>query len=301
MTYSSRKGLQQVKIWIQASRPRTLTASVIPILLGTTLSRFFVESIDWAIAILTLICGVLIQIGINITNDALDFQRGTDNEQRLGFKRVTYLGLLAPKHVLMGGFICFALAFLCGIPLILHGGWPFLVVLLSSIIFGYLYTGGPYPLAYYGLGDFFTLIFFGVICTTAPFYLQTGFIDFQSILAGLQVGCLATALIATNNLRDIENDEDSGKRTLAVFFGKTFARIEITIMTVIPLLLGSLWSNYGYPYAAWLPFFIVPLVIKNLISIWKEEPSRRFNIFFIRCALTHLLFGILLTLGFLID
>lgn len=290
-------GMEQIKIWIQAARPKTLTAGIIPILIGTMLASHIVGSISWIPALQTLICSILIQIGINLTNDALDFKKGADNDKRIGFKRVTHLGLLAPKHVLMGGFFCFALALLCGIPLIFNAGWPLLVVLLVSILFGYLYTGGPIPLAYYGLGDIFVFLFFGVVCTVTAYYVQTGFIDFKSFLAGAQIGCLATGMIGINNMRDIECDCIAKKRTLAVLFGKTFARSEISIMTLMPLLLGIYWIQTGYLLAGLLPFILVPKMFQNLKFLWKEDPNPRFNDYFIQSTQIHFLFGLLLIIG----
>lgn len=292
--------VNQIKIWILAARPKTLTAGIIPIIVGTVLAWGTLGTIDLVVATQALLCSILIQIGINLTNDALDFQKGADNDKRLGFKRVTHSGLLSPRDVLTGGFFCFALAVLCGIPLIFHAGWPLFLVLIVSIAFGYLYTGGPFPLAYYGLGDVFAFIFYGVVCTATGYFVQVGNIGLKPIVAGSQIGFLATAMMAINNLRDIESDSLAGKRTLAVLFGKTFARIEITLLTCAPLITGLHWIQSGYILASLLPFLLCNTMFQNLRAIWMENPSTNYNGYFVRSAQIHLLFGLLLTVGLLL-
>jgi 1,4-dihydroxy-2-naphthoate octaprenyltransferase len=298
---SSKKGIHPFQIWMLAIRPKTLTATLIPVLVGTMLAYQAMGSIHWLFFLPTLLCALLVQIGINLTNDALDFYKGADSEKRIGFKRVSSMGLIAPKRVLMGGFFCFALALLGGLPAIFYVGWPPIAVLLSSITLGYLYTGGPFPLAYYGLGDLFTMAFFGVICTATAYYVQTQTIDVSVLIAGIQIGCLATAMIAINNLRDREVDAQAYKRTLAVLLGKRFARIEITLMLSIPFILGFYWVEKERMWAAYLPLLLLPTAYRILKSIWQEEPSVRYNVFFVHCALIHLLFGLLLIGGLSIN
>lgn len=289
------QGIEGVKVWIMAARPRTLTASVIPILAGTVLAT---GQINWFIACMTMLSAVLIQIGINLINDALDFQRGADNEHRIGFKRVTQQGLLTPQQVLRGGFLCFVLSLVVGIPLIMQGGWVVLFVLLTCIILGYFYTGGPFPLAYHGLGEPFVLVFFGWVCTATAYFMQTGTVDYKPLLAGTQIGLLAVAMIAMNNLRDIKGDAQVNKRTLAVLFGVTFARLEISVTALLPFLLGLFWFLLGRDLAALLPFLALPAVYRNLRSIWQYDPSPIYNRFFVQSALIHLLFGLLLIVGY---
>ena len=289
-----------VHAWFLGIRPKTLTAGSIPILIGTLLAWVVHGKIDWIIAFLTFFCAVLIQIGINLINDVLDFKKGADNELRIGFRRVTQSGLLSPKAVLKAGFFCFAIALLCGIPLTFQGGGPFLFVLLTSIIFGYLYTGGPFPLAYHGLGDIFAFVFFGVLSTLTAYYLQIGSVDFRPLLAGIQIGFLATTIIAINNFRDIACDAKVNKRTLAVLFGSTFARVEITFTSLAPFFLGFLWVKIGYPFAMMLPCLVLPLAFANIKAIWFFDPSPLYNQIFIRSTFIHLFFGILLALGYVL-
>lgn len=293
--------LEQFKIWCMAARPKTLTTSLIPISMGTILATSSVEQIKWFTAFFTLLSAILIQIGINLINDALDFKKGADNEHRIGFKRVSQLGLLTPQQVLRGGFICFALSLLAGIPLIVEGGWLFLSVLLVCMTFGYLYTGGPMPLAYYGLGEPFVLLFFGWVCTATAYYAQTHRIDYYPFLAGTQMGLLAVAILAINNLRDIKGDAQANKKTLAVLFGKIFAKTEISFCSLVPFFLGLYWLKAGHTFGALLPFLILPIVYRNLKLIWQQDPSPLYNRFFIQSALIHLLFGLLFIAGYFAD
>jgi 1,4-dihydroxy-2-naphthoate octaprenyltransferase len=287
-----------IKAWILASRPKTLSASMLPVLIATGLAKSIVNQTSFLISLLAFLTTLFIQIGTNLINDALDFRRGADTGSRLGPMRVTQAGLLPMKQVLMGGFLCFTFAFLVAIPLILQGGWPILMILLFSCLIGYLYTGGPFPLAYYGLGELSCFLFFGLINTATVFYLQTGFLDGRVWLAGTQIGLLTNALMAINNLRDIEGDAKSHKRTLAVRFGKQFARWEIAFLALGPFVIGLLWMLWDYDFAAWLPFLILPFVYRYVYVIWISEPSYRYNYFLAYSSLSQFLFSILLFIGY---
>lgn len=287
------------KIWMMAARPRTLAITIIPILVGTLLALPKVQ-INWFLAFLTCASAVLIQVAINIFNDACDFKRGVDNEKRLGFKRVSQMGLMSPEQLLRGGIICYMAAGLLGIPLILVGGWPLAAVLLVSMIFGYLYTGGPYPLAYYGLGEVFVILFFGWECTLTAYYMQTASLDLEPFIAGTQLGLLSTAILSTNNLRDIVGDADNNKRTLAVLLGSKFARWEITLLMILPFCLGVYWIQKGYLFAGLLPCLTLPLVYNSLKTILTTAPSKEFNRIFLHIALIQMLFGLLWVLGYLL-
>jgi 1,4-dihydroxy-2-naphthoate octaprenyltransferase len=284
--------------WILATRPKTLSASVLPVLVGTFLAKSMIGQVDWSLAIFALFCALFIQIGTNLTNDALDFKKGADTTTRLGPIRVTQAGLIPFKHVLWAGFGAFGLAMLCGIPLIREGGWPLFVILTLCIVLSYLYTGGPYPLGYYGLGDLFVFLFYGLVTTLVVFALQTGYVNYPAILAGIQVGCLATALIGIANLRDINEDVLVGKRTLAVRLGLKGARIKITLLSLLPFALSLLWFQWGYSLAAGLPFLVLPLVHQNINALWTTDPSSEYNHFLARSSLAQLLFGILLAIGY---
>lgn len=287
--------------WIMASRPKTLTAAFVPVLVASTLSYKLRGAFSFEIAIYALLAAVFIQIGTNLVNDALDFKKGADTKERLGPIRVTQSGLLTVQQVLAGGMMCFAAALLCGIPMMLVGGWPIAVVLVLSLLCGYLYTGGPKPLAYSGLGDFFVLIFFGFVATAAVFYLHSGGLELPVFVAGAQVGLLSTVMIAVNNLRDKEGDAKANKKTMPVRFGEVFAKWEISFLLCVPFALNAYWLALGYWWAAVLPLALLPLGLKIIRGVWQEPPGPIYNQFLGSSALVHFGFGLLIAVGLIMQ
>jgi len=283
--------------WIWACRPKTLTIAPIPILVGTVLAQTFGTPIKWSLTAWALVCAIWIQMAANLINDALDFKKGADTNERVGPQRMTQAGFLTPVQVLAGGIVCMGLALLSGIPLILEAGQPCLYLILISILCSYIYTGGPYPLAYAGLGEIFVFVFFGLGATAGVFYIQTGYIDARSLLAGSEMGLLASVVIAINNFRDTLQDAQIGKNTLAVRFGKRFARLEIAFLALFPFLLNLFWMGERLTLAAALPFLALPVAIRVLLGIWRYEPGPILNQFFLQSVLLHMLFGCLLSLG----
>lgn len=288
------------KSWFLAARPRTLPVSLPPILVGTALAARQVEHLNWILVVCTLLCSMGIQIGTNLVNDALDFKKGADAVGRLGPKRMTQEGILSFRQVLGAGWLCFGFALISGIPLMFVGGWPLVIVLLLSVACGYLYTGGPLPLAYTGVSDLFVLIFFGWVSTCTVYFLQTGEVDFNCFLAATQIGLLAIIPHAINNLRDHLSDARVNKRTLAVRLGLSFARWEITLLSLIPFALGLFWLKEDFLWMAVFPFFALPAIVANLRSIWLTEPSSHYNEFLAKSAMCQFLFGCCLALGVLL-
>jgi 1,4-dihydroxy-2-naphthoate octaprenyltransferase len=286
-----------LKHWILALRPKTLAAAVVPVLVGTALVKSHGAIIEWWISVCAMLSAVFIQVGTNFVNDAIDFHKGADSETRIGPIRVTQSGLLESKHVMIGAFVCFAIALGFGVPLVFQGGWPIVVIGLVSLCLAYGYTGGPFPLAYIGLGDLFVVIFFGLVAVMGTFYLHLGYVDGGAVVAGLQVGMLATVLIAINNFRDAPEDVKVGKKTLAVRFGYKFARIEIAFLVVAPYLLGIYWYKHGLMNAGLAPIVSVPIARRLLFGIFSEDPSPVYNRFLAMGGALLLLFGILLSLG----
>lgn len=297
----SKHDISTFKIWIMAARPKTLTISCVPILVGTLLSAVHVAHINWFLAFCAILSAISIQMGINITNDALDFKKGADTEERLGPQRVTQTGLLTYHQVLSGGLLCFAFGLLCGIPLIMASGWPLMAALLASVILGYFYTGGPMPLAYFGLGEIFVLIFFGYVITCAAYYVQTGLIDPMCLVAATQVGLLAVVPIVINNTRDMASDRKANKRTLSVRFGIAFSRWEIALLSAGAYLIGIYWIFQGYPKMTLLPFLAFPFIFQNIRSVWENDPSPDYNQYLARSAQCQLIFCVLLIAGFLLS
>lgn len=223
-----------VRNWILAARPKTLSAAAVPVMIGSALAAHEPPGVSWWMFTCALAGALLIQIATNFINDALDFRKGADTAERLGPLRVTQAGLIGAGAVMRAAWACLFLAALFGIPLILRGGWPLLVIGLASIAAAYAYTGGPFPLAYRGLGELFVMLFFGVAAVGGTFYVHSLQITSAAVLAGIAAGALSTVLLVINNLRDVESDRRSDKRTLAVRFGETFARGEIALFALLP-------------------------------------------------------------------
>lgn len=290
-------GLKSINPWIMAMRPKTLVAGAIPILVGAFCSALPFSKMNWGILFSALLFSVLTQLSVNLINDALDFKKGKDTKNRVGPTRVTQSGLLTSSQVLSGGFALLFLAFLVSIPLILKGGVPIFALVVASLMCSYLYTGGPYPLAYIGLGEVFVLLFYGFAAVISSYYLQTGKVSPDSIVASLQIGLLATVLIAINNLRDIHEDRSTGKRTLAARFGITFGKWEITLLIVLPFLLNGYWYFTERYLAFFLPSTAL-LIAYNLVrGIWKHSPSRLYNRFLGESSLLLAIFGLMLVIG----
>lgn len=285
------------KSWILALRPKTLTAAVVPVVVATGLVHGEGFPVIWWISVCALLSAVFIQIGTNLVNDAIDFKKGADTESRTGPQRVTQSGLLTSQQVMKGAYACFALALILGVPLVFKGGVPIVIVGLVSIALAYCYTGGPFPLAYKGLGDLFVIVFFGLIAVMATFFLHTGFINQAALVAGFQVGFLATVLIAINNLRDAPQDALVGKKTLAVRFGVTFARVEIAFMVVAPFLLGVYWWIQKWPSAAILPILAFAFARRVISGVATNEPGPVYNRFLAMAAALQMVFGLALAVG----
>ena len=254
-----------MKSWLLAARPKTLSAAIVPVLVGSALAaREASGVIGWVFAC-ALLGAVFIQIATNFINDALDFKKGTDTGERLGPMRVTQAGLLGADAVMRGAWICLVLAALCGVPLLYRCGWPMLVVGLTSIAAAYAYTGGPYPLAYHGLGEIFVVVFFGLVAVGGTFYAHTLRLTDASLIAGLAVGSLATVLLVINNLRDLEGDRRNDKRTLAARFGERFARAEVVVFALVPFVAMALLAWVRGQPALLLPLLALPLAMLVIV------------------------------------
>lgn len=231
-------GMHPVRVWAMACRPKTLFAAVSPVLLGSALA-FSVGRGDLPAAVAALAGALLIQIGTNLANDYWDARKGADDERRLGPVRVTAAGLLSPRAVFVGMVVAFALAAVAGLWLLARAGWPVAAIGIAGIACGILYTAGPLPLAYVGLGDVFTFVFFGVVATAGTFFVQALGWSADALVLGIMPGSYSVVLIALNNLRDRESDVLAGKRTLAVRFGADFVRAEIVVFLLLPALVGA--------------------------------------------------------------
>lgn len=286
--------------WVLALRPKTLIAAFVPVLVATTLAMrmelFSAAWISWA-ALGSALC---IQIATNLLNDAIDFKKGADTEERLGPKRVTQSGLLRGSQVFKAGVFFLVLALVLGVPLVLRGGVPIVALGLVSLFLAYGYTGGPFPLAYLGLGDLFVILFFGLFAVGGTFYLQSLSLAPEAIVAGLQIGFLSTVLIAINNLRDRPTDEKVHKRTLAVLLGDSFVRFEIASLFALSYLLLLFYVTYSQWLYPLIVFALLPLAVFIVGGIYLVTERRKLNQFLALSALHQLLFAVLLALGFLL-
>lgn len=277
--------------WILASRPKTLPAAIAPVCVGCALGWELMGVFSLWPAACTILSAVAIQIATNFFNDAIDFDKGADTANRLGPTRATSAGLTSRNGMYLAAVISLLIAIGFSIPMILERGWMIIVIGIPSIYFSFGYTGGPFPLAYRGMGDLFVLAFFGLIAVSGAVFVQTGTWPLDGLLAGTQIGLLSTVLIAINNLRDVDEDRQSRKMTLAVRFGKTFSRWEITLLCLLPHLIGLAgWIWLHRPTLAWwtLPVALLGLLISR--KVWATEPSRAYNKFLAMGAAQLVLF-----------
>ncbi|MEZ4872960.1 MAG: 1,4-dihydroxy-2-naphthoate octaprenyltransferase [Bdellovibrionales bacterium] len=286
---------------ITAIRPKTLTATFSPILATLGMCYFYLKKVDLWIFVAALASTSCIQIATNLFNDAIDFQKGADAHSRIGPKRVTQSGEMTVRQVYAVAIGFCIVSLLCGIPLVIEGGAPIVVIGLISIFMAYSYTGGPFPLAYLGLGDLFVMIFFGWIAVMGLSFIQTQEWQWTGFILGTQVGAMGTVLIAINNLRDAEEDKKVGKMTLAARFGESFTKREIAILYATAFGLSSFWFfEKAYAAVVLSSMTLIP-VIGFLRDLQREKPGPKYNLFLGRAAKYQILFSLLLMIGFLID
>ena len=247
--------------WVLAARPKTLTAALTPVVVGTALATHD-GVLAWLPALAALVGATLIQIGTNFANDYYDFVRGGDTADRVGPVRVTQAGILAPEAVKRGMWTVLAAALFVGIYLVWVGGWPIVWIGLSSLACAVLYTGGSYPLAYHGLGDLFVFVFFGLVAVSGTYYVQGLSWPPDVFLAGAALGALNTAILVANNLRDIETDERVGKRTLAVRIGTRGSQLQYFALLLVAFVVPVVgWRMCGWPVASLAALLVAPLCI----------------------------------------
>lgn len=226
--------------WIEGARPKTLIASLSPVFIGTVIA----DKVHWGVFFACAFFALAVQIGTNFANDYIDFLKGADTHERKGPRRLVQAGLVTPEKMRKVTFGVFAVAALIGLYLMSVGGWKIGLLALLAILLGYLYTGGPYPLGYLGLGDLFVLIFFGPIAVAGVTYLQTGVVSPAATLAGFPPGLLSTAILAMNNLRDRDQDKKVGKKTLPVRFGLHFGKWEFALCLIGAALIPLFQRGY---------------------------------------------------------
>jgi 1,4-dihydroxy-2-naphthoate octaprenyltransferase len=282
--------------WVLAIRPKTLPASICPVIVGTALA---VADKEFKIlpALAAFVCSLLLQIGVNLANDYFDYIKGIDTSERLGPIRVTYSGLIPAPHVKWAMGITFGLVAVIGIYLVTVGGWPILTVGIASILAALAYSGGPFPLASHGLGDLFVFIFFGLVAVCGTYYVQALQLNIIVLYAAVPVGLLITAILVVNNLRDIMTDRSVGKNTLAVRIGERGARIEFVLLLAgayaVPVILVIAGKVSIF---ALLPLVSLPMAVSLSRTVCRKE-GRVLNKGLAGTARLSLVFSLLFSIG----
>jgi 1,4-dihydroxy-2-naphthoate octaprenyltransferase len=282
--------------WWLAVRPATLTASAAPVLVGA--GAAWAEDVFRAGPVIAALLGAtLLQVGANFANDVFDFERGADNADRLGPQRATQQGWITPAQMKRAMWLAFAAATLTGFYLTYVAGWPVLALGLVSIAAAYLYTGGPQPYGYLGLGDLAVFLFFGLGAVAGTYFVQALTVSPLALAASVPIGALATAILVVNNLRDIETDARAGKRTLAVRLGDGVTRVYyfalLSVAYVVPPLLW--WRGLADAWVM-LPWASLPLALP-LAARMRHERGLALNGCLVRTARLEVVYGVLFALG----
>ncbi|KUO63693.1 1,4-dihydroxy-2-naphthoate octaprenyltransferase [bacterium BRH_c32] len=290
---------EKINSWIIASRPKTLPAAIVPVLIGTSIA-FSEGKENWLAALVALLCSLLIQIGTNVVNDLYDFLSGKDTHQRTGPQRAAASGLLSIQEMKFGIAIIFSVTFLLGLYLVYLGGIFILIIGILSIIAGIAYTAGPYPLAYNGLGDLFVFIFFGFVGTVGTYYTQALVLSPIAIWASIPVGALITNILVINNFRDRLEDSQNGKRTLAVKFGDRFSQWQyISLLLISYFSIVVIYFRYQKSLFVLIPLLTIPAAIK-LIKMLYTNKGTELNKTLELTAKFSALFGFLFSIGLLV-
>jgi 1,4-dihydroxy-2-naphthoate octaprenyltransferase len=290
-----------IRIWVMAARLRTLPAAVAPVLVGTALASF-AHVFHPLRFIAALVGAIFIQVGTNLSNDYSDARRGADTEDRLGPVRVTAGGLVPPSQVLVATYVSFGVAVLAGIYLIAVAGWQLLIVGAASILAGVLYTGGPRPYGYEGLGELFVFLFFGIVAVAGSFFVQVQHLHWEAFALAVPVGLLAAAILVVNNVRDIDTDRRAGKRTLAVRLGRERTRVMYAAMVYLAYLLAPVTWLFG-PLTAWvvLPWLTLPLAVTLVRQVHARVDGPSLNQALAQTGMLQLAFCMLLSAGLLLS
>jgi 1,4-dihydroxy-2-naphthoate polyprenyltransferase len=296
----SKEALPSSPVWLLAIRPRTLPASITPVIVGSA-AACADGHFKLLPAIAALACSLLLQVGVNLANDYFDFVSGFDTEERVGPTRVTQSGLILPYKVRNAMFFTFFIAACIGIYLIIVAGLPIFAAGVASIITALMYSGGPYPLASHGLGDLFVFIFFGLVAVCGTCYVQTLHITLLAVMASIPIGLLITAILVVNNLRDIGTDAKVNKRTLAVMLGERATRMEFIILIISSYIMAVLLWVVGRS-SLWmlLPLISVPLAWSTARVVIIQTGSA-LNEALALTARLSLVYGVLLAVGIVLS
>ena len=278
-----------------ASRPATLSAAFIPVLAGTAVA-FYLGKARWDTALAALVGAVWIQIGTNFANDVYDYEKGTDDEERVGPTRTAQAGLLSASALKRGMIVAFTLATLAGVYLTITHGWPIVVIGIASILSGIAYTGGPYPLGYHGLGDLFVFVFFGFVAVCGTVFVQMNSVPSLAYFVSAGIGAIATTILVVNNVRDREGDALSGKATLVVRFGFAAGIAEYGVLLLFSFGIPAYLIVFESMQMLLLVYLALPLAIKTWYEIYSWHGAE-LNRTLKKAAMLMVAYGILLSVG----
>ena len=301
MTTTSAATPSGIRIWLMAARIRTLPAAIAPVLVGTALAGW--QHIFHPLRFVAALVGaIFIQVGTNLSNDYSDARRGADAEDRLGPVRVTAGGLVPPRQVLIATYVSFGVAVLAGVYLVVVAGWQLLLVGGASILAGVLYTGGPKPYGYEGLGELFVFLFFGIVAVAGSYFVQVKHLDWKAFALAVPVGLLASAILVVNNFRDIDSDRRAGKRTLAVRLGRDKTRTMFAVIVYLAFLLAPVTWVFG-PMKPWvlLPWLTLPLAAQIVREVRNRTDGPSLNQALAHTGMLQLAFCTLLSAGLLLS
>ena len=284
-----------------AARPRTLPAGIAPVLVGTALAGF--EHVFHPLRFVAALLGsIFIQVGANLSNDYSDARRGADADDRLGPVRVTAGGLVPPRQVLIATYASFGAAVLIGIYLIVVAGWLLLAIGAASILAGVLYTGGPRPYGYEGLGEVFVFLFFGVVAVAGSYFVQLKHLTWEALVLSVPVGLIAVAILIVNNVRDVDSDRRAGKQTLAVRMGRDRTRIMYAVTLALAFVIALATWVFG-PLTAWvaLPWLTIPLAVRLVRTVASRTDGAALNGALAGTGQLQLVFCVLLSAGLLLS
>lgn len=287
-----------LKAWLLATRPKTLPAGFIPVIAASALA-YHKNGFQLIPSLLCLLFAVFAQIASNFSNDYFDYIKETDNENRLGPARAVASGWIKPKQMLLGTILVIILASLSGLGLIFYGGFTLILVGIACFISLLAYTGGPFPLAYHGLGDLFVFIFFGLVAVVFTFFVQTNSYDINAFLLGSIIGFASINILVVNNFRDRETDKSSNKKTSIVLFGEQFGKIFYLTNGFLAVALSFCFFKENI-WAATLPLLYIPFHIQTWRQICKINKGKELNVILGKTARNLFLLGILLSIGFIL-
>jgi 1,4-dihydroxy-2-naphthoate octaprenyltransferase len=301
MTTTSAAAPSGIRIWLMAARIRTLPAAIAPVLVGTALAGW--QHVFHPLRFVAALIGaIFIQVGTNLSNDYSDARRGADAEDRLGPVRVTAGGLVPPRQVLIATYVSFGVAVLAGVYLVVVAGWQLLLVGAASILAGVLYTGGPKPYGYEGLGELFVFLFFGIVAVAGSYFVQVKHLDWKAFALAVPVGLLASGILVVNNFRDIDSDRRAGKRTLAVRLGRAKTRTMFAVIVYLAFVLAPVTWVFG-PMKPWvlLPWLTLPLAAQIVREVRNRTDGPSLNQALAHTGMLQLAFCTLLSAGLLLS